>query len=187
MESGGVSDNKIGMLKKTSNIVLIGMPGSGKSTVGIILAKLTRRNFVDTDVLIQTSQNRSLQDIVDRDGYLTLREIEERVILKHDCRNCVIATGGSAVYSQAAMEHLKKDGAVVFLKADLSMLEARVSDYSTRGLAKRPDQSLADLFAERSALYTRYADIFVECKGLTHEEVCARIIKELQAGNRADR
>jgi len=163
------------------------MPGSGKSTVGVILAKLTRRNFVDTDVLIQTSQSRSLQDIVDRDGYLTLREIEERVILNHDCRNCVIATGGSAVHSQAAMEHVKKDGAVIFLKADLPTLEARVNDYSTRGLAKRPDQSLADLFAERSALYTRYADAIVECKGLTHEEVCARIIKELGAGKRTGR
>jgi shikimate kinase len=187
MESGGVSNSKIGMLKNPSNIVLIGMPGSGKSTVGVILAKLTRRNFVDTDVLIQTSQSRSLQDIVDSEGYLVLREIEEKVILTHDCRNCVIATGGSAVYSRAAMEHLKKDGVVVFLKADLQTLEARVQDYSTRGLAKRPDQSLADLFAERSALYTRYADMFVECRGLTHEEVCARIIKELQAGNRAGR
>jgi shikimate kinase len=180
METGRVSDGKIVMLKNPSNIVLIGMPGSGKSTVGIILAKLTRRGFVDTDVLIQTSESRSLQDIVDRDGYLALREIEEKVILKHDCSNCVIATGGSAVYSQAAMDHLKKDGAVIFLKADLDTLEARVADYSTRGLAKRPDQSLADLFAERSALYARYADAFVECKGLTHEEVCARIVKELQ-------
>jgi shikimate kinase len=175
------------MFKNPSNIVLIGMPGSGKSTVGIILAKLTRRNFVDTDVLIQTSQSRSLQDIVDAEGYLVLREIEERVILNLDCRNCVIATGGSAVYSQAAMEHLKKDAIIVFLKADLPMLEARVSDYSTRGLAKRSDQSLADLFAERSALYTRYADVFVECKGLIHEEVCARIIKKLLVENRASR
>jgi shikimate kinase len=169
------------MLKNPSNIVLIGMPGSGKSTVGVILAKLTRRNFVDTDVLIQISQSRSLQDIVDTEGYLILREIEERVILNHDCRNCVIATGGSAVYSRVAVEHLKKDGVVVFLKADLPTLEARVSDYSTRGLAKRPDQSLADLFAERSALYMKYADVLIDCKGLTHEEVCARIIKELGA------
>lgn len=187
MEGGRVSDGKISMLKNPSNIILIGMPGSGKSTVGVILAKLTRRNFVDTDVLIQTSQSRSLQDIVDTQGYLVLREIEERVILNHDCRNCVIATGGSAVYSRAAMEHLKKDGAVVFLKADLPTLEARISDYSTRGLAKRPDQGLADLFAERSALYIRYADVIVECRGLTHEEVCARIIEELLAENRKGR
>lgn len=187
MEAGGLSDGKIGVLNNPFNIVLIGMPGSGKSTVGIILAKLTRRSFVDTDVLIQTSQGRSLQDIVDQDGYLALREVEERVILKHEYRNCVVATGGSAVYSPAAMTHLKKGGIVVFLKADLPTLEARISDYSTRGLAKRSDQSLADLFAERSALYAKYADIVIECKGLSHEEVCARIIKELPAGKHTGR
>lgn len=163
------------------------MPGSGKSTVGVILAKLTCRSFIDTDILIETSQGRPLQEIVDRSGYLALRGIEEEAILNLVCRNCVIATGGSAVYSPAAMAHLKKDAIVVFLKADLHTLESRVYDYSTRGLAKRPDQSLADLFDERSGLYTRYADVFVECKGLTHEEVCARIIKELQAGKRTGR
>ena len=98
------------MLKHPSNIVLIGMPGSGKSTVGIVLAKLTSRDFVDTDVLIQTSQGRTLQDIVDTEGYMVLREIEERILLKLDCINHVIATGGSAVYSHAAMTHLKSNG-----------------------------------------------------------------------------
>jgi shikimate kinase len=95
------------MLKNPSNIVLIGMPGSGKSTAGIILAKLTSRDFVDTDVLIQTSQGRTLQDIVDTEGSMVLREIEEGILLKLDCFNHVIATGGSAVYSHAAMTHLK--------------------------------------------------------------------------------
>jgi shikimate kinase len=164
----------------TSNIVLIGMPGSGKSTVGVMLAKRMVRDFVDTDVLIQTAQKRSLQDIVDRDGYLVLRRIEEEVLLKLDCRNQVIATGGSAVYSPAAMAHLKLHGAVVFLDVDLPTLRARVHDYDTRGLAKRPDQTLDDLFTERSALYRRYADVTVDCIGLTHEAVCARIGKELK-------
>lgn len=159
------------------NIVLVGMPGSGKSTVGVILAKLMSLNFVDTDVIIQTQQGRSLQDIVDGEGYLALRKIEEEALLKLDCRNHVIATGGSAVYSQAAMNHLKSNGIVVFLNVDMETLKIRVNDFDTRGLAKRPDQSVDDLFAERFALYRQYADVTVDCVGLTHEEVSARIIK----------
>jgi shikimate kinase len=168
------------MNDKSSNIVLIGMPGSGKSTVGVILAKMTGRDFVDTDVLIQKEQGRSLQDIVDRDGYLKLREIEEKTILKLECRNHVIATGGSAVYSQAAMTRLKTDGIAVFLNADLQTLLTRVKDFETRGLAKRPDQGVADLFSERHALYRKYADVIIDCEGITHEEVCEKIIRELK-------
>ena len=172
------------MTPHPSNIVLIGMPGSGKSTVGIILAKLTSRSFIDTDVLIQTREVRSLQDIVDHDGYLFLREIEEKTLLGLDLRNHVIATGGSAVYSPAAMRHLKSDGVIIFLDVNLETLKVRVSDYATRGLAKRPDQNVDDLFAERSALYRKYADMIIDCAGVGHEEVCARIIQALQAGKR---
>lgn len=168
------------MADHCASIVLIGMPGAGKSTVGVMLAKLTCRSFVDTDVLIQSSQGRPLQDIVDREGHLALRAIEEQVILQFDCRNCVIATGGSAVYSPAAMAHLKEHGTLVFLRADLSVLEARVQDLDTRGLAKRPEQSFRELFEERMPLYERYADVTITCERLTHEEVCARIIEELK-------
>jgi shikimate kinase len=161
------------------NIVLIGMPGSGKSTVGILLAKLTALDFIDTDILIQTAFKRSLQDIVDQDGYRELRRIEEEVLLGLDCREHVIATGGSAVYSDAAMVHLKSGGRVVFLHVDLATLKARVRDYNTRGLAKRPDQTVEDLFAERCDLYRKYADVTIECSGLTHEEVCEKIIQAL--------
>jgi shikimate kinase len=167
------------MTKYPSNIVLIGMPGSGKSTVGVILAKLLSRNFIDTDVQIQAQQGRTLQDIVDRDGYLALRTIEEQVLLSLDLHGHVIATGGSAVYSSAAMTHLRSDGIVVFLHVDLRTLRARVHDYDTRGLAKRPDQDLEDLFAERGALYAAFADNTIVCDGLTHEEVCARIMSGL--------
>jgi shikimate kinase len=165
------------MTADKSNIILIGMPGSGKSTVGVILARQTGRGFIDTDVLIQTAQGRSLQDIVDHDGYLVLRKIEEETLLKLDVRNHVIATGGSAVYSHSAMVHLKSQGIALFLDADLRTLRARVHDYETRGLAKRPDQSLEDLFRERCTLYRKYADFIVDCTGLSHEEVCERIIK----------
>ena len=168
------------MKEKPSNIVLIGMPGSGKSTVGVILAKLIGKDFVDTDVLIQKEQGRSLQDIVDKDGYLKLREIEEKTILKLNRGNGVIATGGSAVYSQAAMAHLKSNGIVICLNVDLQTLFARVQDFDTRGLAKRPDQGIADLFSERHALYRKYADVTIDCEGITHEEACAKIIQGIK-------
>lgn len=172
------------MQEQPSNIVLIGMPGAGKSTVGILLSRLTCRGFVDTDVLIQTSQGRSLQDIIDTSGHLVLRAIEEEAILGLAISHSVIATGGSAVYSPAAVANLKKDGIAVFLNVTLRTLGSRVRDFSTRGLAKRQDQSLDDLFRERFSLYMKYADVVVDCNDLTHEEACAAIMKELQAGNR---
>ncbi len=163
-------------LKKRSNIVLIGMPGSGKSTVGVILAKKTSRGFVDTDVLIQTAQGQTLQDIVDTRGYKALRTIEEDLLLGLSVRDHVIATGGSAVYSDKAMAHLKSEGRIVFLDADLATLEARIGNFSQRGLAKRPEQSFADLFEERRALYHKHADITIDCTRATQETVCDRIM-----------
>ena len=160
----------------SANIVLIGMPGSGKSTVGIILAKMMTRPYLDTDILIQLVENRSLQDIVDQDGYMVLRDIEERVLLDIDCENHIIATGGSAAYSHKAMGHLKRNGIVVFLDASLDTLRARIHNYETRGLAKRPDQSFTDLFDERFALYSAYADITVDSNMRTQEEVCDTIV-----------
>lgn len=169
------------MAQTPSNLVLIGMPGAGKSTVGVILAKLTSRDFVDTDVLIQTSQRRTLQDVVDTDGYLALRQIEEDVLLGLTVRNHVIATGGSVVYSDRAMTHLGADGLIIFLDVDLPELELRVRDFRTRGLAKRPGQDFADLFHERFALYAKYADVTIKFTGLTQEEVCSRIIERARS------
>jgi shikimate kinase len=164
------------------NIVLIGMPGSGKSTVGVLLAKKAFMDFIDTDILIQCAEGKPLQEIVDTQGHMALRRIEEEVLLKLECRNHVVATGGSAVYSEAAMEHLKSGGRVVFLEADLATLQSRVHDYETRGLAKRPDQTLEELFQERSSLYSHYADTTIHCAGLTLEEVCSAILTGLEKG-----
>ena len=163
-----------------SNLVLIGMPGAGKSTVGIILAKLTSRDFVDTDVLIQTTQKRTLQNIVDTLGHEELRRLEAETLCGLSIRNCIIATGGSAVYSHEAMTHLASEGIVIFLDVELPVLETRIHNYRTRGLAKRADQTFADLFQERCALYSKYAEITIVCAGLTHEEVCLKIIDRVR-------
>ncbi len=168
-------------LQTHSNLVLIGMPGAGKSTIGVILARKTTRNFVDTDVLIQTSQGRTLQDIVDTDGYIVLRTIEENILLGLSVQNHVIATGGSAVYSDRAMAHLKSNGVIIFIDVELAALESRVHDFSTRGLARRPDQSFAELFDERFKLYMKHADIVIRPDGLTQDQVCEQIIETVNA------
>jgi shikimate kinase len=165
------------MMDSNSNIVLIGMPGAGKSTVGIILAKMTSRDFIDTDILIQLSTGRSLQEIVDSQGHMALRKIEEEVILTLAGRNHVIATGGSAIYSAVAMDHLRLNGKVVFLDVDLSALTSRIHNIHSRGIAKRPEQTFEDLFEERLVLYRKYADITIACAGLSQEEVCMQIIE----------
>ncbi len=162
-----------------SNIVLIGMPGSGKSTAGVILAKLTSRKFIDTDLLIQTTHGRPLQDIVNQSGFMAFRKIEEEILLNLNARNCVIATGGSAIYSRTAMLHLKKHGSIVFLDVDLAVLQARIHNFNTRGLAKKPEQTLADLFEERYDLYTAYADAVITCDDLRQEDVCEKIVQIL--------
>ncbi|RWX44273.1 shikimate kinase [Candidatus Electrothrix aarhusensis] len=171
------------MKVKHSNIILIGMPGSGKSTVGPLLAQSISRDFLDTDLVIQASQKRALQDIVNTDGQAALRLIEEEVLLSLVYYDHVIATGGSAVYSEQGMMHLKADGIVIFLDTDLATLESRIDNFNTRGLAKRADQTFAQLFDERLPLYRKYADIRINCAGLSPEEVCVKIITELESDN----
>jgi shikimate kinase len=171
------------MSEPRSNIVLIGMPGAGKSSVGRLLAERASMHFIDTDSLIQTTRGLSLQDIVNSEGYLALRRIEEKILLDLHCVNHVIATGGSAVYSHAAMAHLKRNGVIVLLEVDLPTLRSRIHDFDTRGLAKRPEQSLADLFAERSGLYLKYAEISIDCRRRSPEDVCSAILAELRTAN----
>ncbi len=184
MKSHKDSNLRISVMgKHPSNVVLIGMPGSGKSSIGILLANLTSSRFIDTDTIIQSSQGTTLQEIVDRYGYLALRAIEEKVILGLNCSNHVIATGGSAVYSHAAMSHLRSHGIVVFLQVEIYTLKGRIYNYDSRGLAKHPDQTFEDLFMERSSLYLQHADVTIICDGLNHEQVCAKIIQNLKMRN----
>ncbi|WP_138436707.1 shikimate kinase [Marinobacter shengliensis] len=161
------------------NLIFIGMPGSGKSTIGVLVAKRLGMGFIDTDLLIQEQAGRTLQEIVDQDGYVALRQIEEQVLLALDVHNQVISTGGSAVYSDAAMQHLKRNGTVVFLDISLETVIHRIGDYSLRGISRRPDQSLAELFEERFALYTRYADLTIKGECFNQDQLCEAIIRKL--------
>ena len=161
------------------NLVLIGMPGSGKSTIGVLLAKKTSRDFVDTDVVIQSHEHRSLQDIVDKEGYLVLREIEEMWVSSLDVENTVVATGGSVVYSEKSMENLSSHGVIIFLDVSLKTLKTRITDYDQRGIARRPDQSFEDLFEERSALYRRYAQITIASDRMDQEAVCQAVLEAI--------
>lgn len=161
------------------NLIFIGMPGSGKSTIGVLVAKRLGMGFIDTDLLIQEQAGRTLQEIVDQNGYVALRQIEEQVLLALDVRNQVISTGGSAVYSDAAMRHLKRNGTVVFLDISLETVIHRIGDYSLRGISRRPDQSLAELFKERFALYTRYADLTIKGEGFNQDQLCEAIVGKL--------
>ena len=159
-----------------SNLTLIGMPGAGKSTIGIILAKNLSMGFLDTDILIQINQQKSLQQILDESDHLHLRAIEEREILKLNITRQVIATGGSAAYSERAMTHLQGMSLVVFLEVSFAEIERRIRNFATRGIAKAPHQSFRELFEERQSLYKRYAELTVPGDGLDQEEVVEQIM-----------
>lgn len=163
-----------------TNIVLIGMPGVGKSTVGLLLAKMTSRDFLDTDVYIQTRERRRLQDIIDRDGIAAFCRLEERYILGLDGNRQVIATGGSVVYSEQAMRHLGRNGRLVHLRLPIARLEERLTDADSRGIVRAPGQDLRALYAERLPLYECYAETCVETAGLSHEQVVARVLHALR-------
>lgn len=160
-------------------ISLIGMPGAGKSTVGVVLAKLSGLRFVDTDLDIQVRAGATLQQLLERDGYLRLRELEQEVLLSIDLGGAIIATGGSAVYSNDAMHRLKAAGPVVYLEANLAMLQQRVAAAPLRGIACDASQGYADIFAERTPLYRRYADLVVDAGSGTAEAVAVAILRGL--------
>lgn len=166
-------------LREQDNLVLIGMPGAGKSTLGVLLAKRTARAFVDTDLLIQIRHGRPLQELLEDAGPLGFRRLEAAVLESLDCRRTVIATGGSAIYSEAAMARLRRDGLIVFLSVPLAEVERRLGNFGERGVVREPGQSLADLHAEREPLYRRHADRIVDCQGLDHDSVVRRVLAQL--------
>ena len=157
------------------NIVLIGMPGAGKSTVGVLLAKSMLMNFCDTDLLIQNSTGKSLCNIIKDNGIDAFIKLEENVISDYDFCNSVVATGGSAVYGEKAMKKLRENGVIVYLKVTPHELNRRVNNIHTRGIAMKDGTTLAELYEERAPLYEKYADITIECDGKTPEE-CVDLI-----------
>lgn len=157
------------------------MPGVGKSTVGVLLAKRLGLNFSDGDLLIQVQQKEPLQATVDRLGYLAVRQIEEDVLLAMPLENTLVATGGSAVYSEAAMRRLGDAGPRIYLQAPFPLLEARVNAHPDRGIACPPGQGLEAVFAERTPLYERFADITVDCAEHSAEDIAALLERELSA------
>lgn len=143
------------------NVTLIGMPGAGKSTVGIVLAKVLGYDFIDSDLLIQKSEGKLLWEIMRDVGNEEFARIEERVNSEITAERCVIATGGSVVYGPKAMEHLRAISTVVYLKVSCTTLERRLGDLTRRGVVLAPGQTLPDLYAERVPLYEKYAHITV--------------------------
>ena len=164
------------------NLVMVGMPGAGKSTIGVLLAKETSFDFLDVDVYIQGQEHRRLQEIIDVEGIDVFKELEEKYLCEIDVEGVVISTGGSAIYSSKGIDSLKQKGLVVFLKINMETLEERLGDFSTRGVVIAPGQTFEDLFAERNKLYSAAADIVLECDGKTQDELVKEITEKVFVG-----
>ena len=161
------------------NIVLIGMPGVGKSTVGVILAKMIGYQFTDADLLIQKQEGKLLHEIIAEKGTDGFIEIEERVNASIEASHTIIATGGSVVYGKKAMEHLSCIGTVVYLKVPYDTLEKRLEDIKGRGMVLKEGQTLRTLYDERTPLYEKYADIEISEDGLNVEQTVEKLLERL--------
>jgi shikimate kinase len=155
------------------------MPGAGKSTVGVLLAKLAGLAFRDTDLDIQVHAHATLEEILQRDGHIRLREIEEEILLQIPLGHSVISTGGSVVYSEAAMTRLGAAGPVVYLETDLKTLEKRVADAPNRGIASSTKQSFADIYAERTPLYRRHAGVTINTADTSAQQIAIALLGQL--------
>ena len=162
---------------KNRNIVLIGMPGAGKSTVGVVLAKKLGYAFVDSDLVIQSREGKLLHEIIAERGNEGFWSVEETANLSLDSVRTVIATGGSAVYGSRAMEQFKQNDTVVYLKLSCDGIADRLVNLDERGVTLRDGQGLAELYAERTPLYEKYADISIDCENLSIREIVEQIVK----------
>jgi len=152
------------------NIILIGMPGCGKSTIGVVLAKHMGYHFIDADLLIQEREGRLLSEIIDQDGLEAFNRIEEEVNASIEANKAVIATGGSVIYGKRAMEHLRSIGTVVYIRLPYAEIESRLGDLTERGVSVQDNQSLRDLYEERTPLYEKYAHVTVDTEELELRE-----------------
>jgi shikimate kinase len=160
---------------KNKNIILIGMPGAGKSTIGVLLAKRLGWSFLDTDLVIQVGESEKLQDILDSQGMENFCALEEQYVMKISCKKHVIATGGSVVYGKKAMEHLKSLGVLIHLDLFPHFLEKRLENLSSRGIVMAKGQDIKTLYAQRYPLYSRYSDKTFRCNGLSMDEIVNQI------------
>jgi shikimate kinase len=158
------------------NILLIGMPGAGKSTVGVILAKAMGLSFIDTDIILQEKSGRLLQEMIDTDGIEKFLEFEEKELLNQGFNRTVIATGGSVVYSEKLMKALKKSSITVYLDVPLPELKKRIKNISTRGIVIGKNQDFRDMYNERKPLYEKYSDIKIDCEFSSVEDIINEII-----------
>jgi shikimate kinase len=159
-----------------SNIILTGMPGAGKSTVGVILAKTLGMNFIDTDIVLQENSGRMLQEIINTDGIDAFLKAEESIIVSLQCTNTIIATGGSVVFSEKSMKYLKKKGIIIYLSVSYEELVQRIKNITTRGIVLAADQSLLDMYNQRIPLYEKYADRTIDCSDRDVEKIVENIL-----------
>lgn len=162
------------------NLILIGMPACGKSTVGVVLAKTAGMKFLDTDLLIQEREGALLQDLINKKGNDYFQKVEEYVLRSISSENTVISTGGSAVYYPEAIRHFKKNGLVAYLKVPFETIEERLDNITTRGITMGPGQTLRDLYDMRVPLYEANADLIVDTAGLTVEQTIEKIINVIR-------
>ncbi|MEG0874645.1 MAG: shikimate kinase [Clostridiales bacterium] len=161
------------------NIILIGMPAVGKSTIGVVLAKILGYKFIDTDILIQEKTGKLLKNIIKDQGTMGFINIEEQVNSEIEAENAIIATGGSAIYSSKAMQHLGSIGTIIYLRLNFETLNARLKNIKNRGVIFQENESLSDLYAQRSALYEKYAHIIIDEDGCNVEDVIEKILLAL--------
>lgn len=163
-----------------SNVILVGMPACGKSTIGVILAKTLGMKFVDTDLLIQSNEGKLLQKIIDDEGLESFLEAEQRAILALDCKKTVIATGGSAVLCEQAVNHLKSIGKIIYINVDCNELERRLHNIETRGIACKKGETIREIYNVRKPFYEKYADIIIDTADNNIEKTVKNIIDKLK-------